>query len=1287
MRRDAFKLSRMPAGEEAQALTLRSQALLDRRQQSVSKLALDPEPGLPVSDAADEIRQLVQQHQVIIVAGETGSGKTTQLPKICLSAGLGTAGMIGHTQPRRIAARTVAQRIAQETGGELGEQVGYAVRFADKTRDETLVKIMTDGLLLAEIRQDRFLEKYDAIIVDEAHERSLNIDFLLGYLKRLIVKRPDLKVIITSATIDVDRFAAYFNGAPVVTVGGRTYPVQVEYRHDVEESELQLIAVLEEIDARPLGKARDVLIFFSGEREIFDAARQLRKHFAQRFEILPLYARLSAADQRRIFGPSQARRRIVLATNVAETSLTVPNIGYVVDSGLARVARYSYRSKLQRLPIEPISQASANQRMGRCGRVAPGICYRLYDEQDFLSRPLFTDAEIRRVNLASVVLQMQALGLGDINRFPFIDPPEPKAIKDAMRLLEELRAIEKGRLTPRGRKMSRIPVDPRLGAMLIASSEQGCLTEMLIIVSGLAAQDVRERPMEKAQAADTAHEMFLDERSDFIAYLNLWRWIDQQRSQLTNSRWQAALRKRFINPVRVREWRELHRQIKTVCHEVGLRGNDDPANFRQLHESILVGSLSQIAQHEERGKYMGPRNQRLSIFPGSALAKRTPKWIVASEIVETRRVFARGVASVERGWIEAHAQHLLRRRTSDPVWSMKRGEVVAYESISLYGLVLAERRPVAYHQIDPDFCRDQLIREGLVRGALQDPPKFLRHNLALAAKILDAEAKGRRRDLLISEDDLYARYAALVPKKVCRVSDLRQWLKRAHQEVRQALFFAEADLLRSDDVRSTETDFPGELEVNGMALPLSYRFAPGQKDDGITVTIPSGLLQSVSHQALQWSVPGMLPAVLEQWLRALPKNKRKVLAPMPEKVAALSQRLLREDVYRQGRMLSVLATLLKDLYRVQVGAEDWDQQRMPEHLQMYCSVVDDDGKVVAAGRNLQELKDRLKDRMSSAAADFSEYQKVDIQALPDSMPEHVVLRSSAGPVMGFPGLRYVEAGEALHGGGKTQAARQVDLAVFTTSRERDAANRFGFAQLALIKLGKPAQFFRRELAKRKQLGLYFASMGNAQTLTDQCLLSVAWYCYFDGQALPTNDAELDERLTARRGELAEVFRLTLDTFEAVLKQRFDLIRELDDLGSPGLVPSVQDIRAQLDSLVPKDVLAITPWRYLPSLPVYLEGLDFRRQQLRGHVPKDRALIAQVTPLHGRLKAIGETELCDPQILTELHYFLQELRLKLFAEPVALRKRVQPAFVGPGWKVSLKRVEEKIRLEEQRVGLA
>ena len=1290
MRRDAFKLSRMAAGDKATALADASAQLYQQRHAAVQNLDCNLATGLPVSEAGERIRELIASHQVVIVAGETGSGKTTQLPKICLQAGMGKSGMIGHTQPRRIAARTVAQRIAQETGAQLGREVGFAVRFSDQTRDDTLVKVMTDGLLLAEIRHDRFLEKYDAIIVDEAHERSLNIDFLLGFLYRLTQKRRDLKVIVTSATIDVARFSAYFGNAPVVEVGGRTFPVDMEYRGQVDEDDNQLINVLEEIDAKPLSKARDVLAFFSGEREIFDAAKRLRRHFADRFEILPLYARLSAADQRRVFTQSAARRRIVLATNVAETSLTVPNIGYVIDTGLARVARYSYRSKLQRLPIEPISQASANQRAGRCGRIAPGICYRLFDESDFQSRPEFTDAEIRRVNLASVVLQMQALGLGDIYRFPFIDPPEHKAIKDAVRLLEELQAIASGKLTPLGRKMARMPVDPRLAAMLLASGEQGCLAQMLVIVSALAVQDVRERPIEKAQAADTAHEMFVDEQSDFLTYLNLWRWIEQQRAELTNSRWQTALRKRFINPMRVREWREIYRQLKSVCTELGLKANSNPANFQQIHESILVGSLSQIGRFEERGSYLAARNQRMRIFPGSGLAKRSPKWIVAAEIVETRRVFARCVASIESRWIEGHAQHLVRRRTSDPVWSMKRGEVVAYETVSLYGLVLAERRPVAYHTIDPDFCRDLLIREGLVRGGVQDPPAFLRHNLELAAQILDAEAKGRRRDLLISEDHLAAIYDKLMPRHVCRVSDLRHWFKKRAGETKDALFFDEKMLLRRDDVGLQESDFPSALQLSELELPLKYRFAPGQPDDGITVTIPAGVLPSVNAELLEWSVPGMLPAVIEFWLRSLPKNKRKLLAPLPDKLPHLTNRLLQPQCYRQGRLLTALSQLLRDLHRIEVTAEDWDKERLPEHLRMRCAVVDESAKELASGRELQQIKDKLANKLVPAASDFSDYEQADIEAFPEQLPDHIVVQTAAGPTVGFPGLSF--CGTKATKGAKVSKAEKgkrgsVNLAVFASAAERDIANRHGYAQLALTQLGKPAQFFRRELGKHRQLGLYFASLGNAEVLAEELLLSVAWYCYFDGRTLPSTAQEFTQRMADCRGELADVFALTLSSFETVLKLRFELVGLIDSLRSPGLLPSLDDAKTELDALVPSNVLSITPLRFLPSLPFYLEGLKHRLAQLRGHVPKDRQLMQQVKPLHQRLEAIKMAEMHDPSIDAELHFLLQELRLKLFAEPLALQKRPRPAFVGSDSKVSLKRVEEKMRLEEQRVGLA
>ncbi|MEQ8990382.1 MAG: ATP-dependent RNA helicase HrpA, partial [Pseudomonadales bacterium] len=791
---------------------------------------------LPITAHAAEIGELLGRHQVVVVAGETGSGKTTQLPKICLQAGLGAERMIAHTQPRRLAARSVAARIAEELSVPLGEEVGYAVRFSDRTGPRTRLKIMTDGLLLTEIRRDRWLERYDAVIVDEAHERSLNIDFLLGYLRRVIDRRRDLRLIITSATIDVQAFSAHFRDAPVVEVGGRGYPVAVRYVGGEDSHEARLLACLEEIEAGPQGRARDVLVFQSGEREILDTARMLRAAVGDRMEILPLYARLSQREQQRVFRPGQ-RRRVVLATNVAETSITVPNIGYVIDPGLARISRYSYRSKLQRLPVEPISRASADQRMGRCGRVAPGVCYRLYDEADYLGRPEYTDPEIRRTNLASVVLSMEAFGLGDPSRFPFLDPPDPGAVRDARRLLEELTALDGRGLTAVGRTMARLPVDPRLARMLVAANAMRCLTELLIIVSGLAVQDPRERPPDKQGSADRAHATFADPRSDFLALLNLWRFFEQARQEHSRSGLKRELEQRFLSPSRMHEWRELHRQLLLAVREHDMTLNDAPADYASVHQAVLSGSLSLIGLHDEKGEYQGPRNLKFRVFPGSALADRTPRWLMAGEIVETRRIYARCVAAVEPAWIEAAAAHLVKRNYSEPHWSERRGEVLAYETVLLYGLPLVERRRISYARIDPDLCRTLMIRDGLVAGAVARPPPFLEHNLALVTELLDEEARGRQRGLLIAEGAQADLYEARLPTSVCSMTQLERWWRRAGEDERQALFFDRPLLTDQAGRPITEDDFPSSLTVRGVEFPLKYRFAPGEPDDGISVRV------------------------------------------------------------------------------------------------------------------------------------------------------------------------------------------------------------------------------------------------------------------------------------------------------------------------------------------------------------------------------------------------------------------------------------------------------------------
>ncbi len=1252
--------------------------LREAREAARSRLDLSFAPDLPVSEAAAELRDALAANQVVVVAGETGSGKTTQLPKLLLEAGLGVGGMIAHTQPRRLAARTVAKRIAEEVGCELGAEVGFAVRFSDQTDQRTLLRVMTDGLLLTEIRSDRLLRKYDAVIIDEAHERSLNIDFLLGYLKRLLDRRQDLKVVVTSATIDVERFAAFFGNAPVVSVGGRTYPVELVYRDPADEDPLSAVAgALDEIEAGPHRGARDVLVFFPGEREIFEAARYLRRQYGEALEILPLYARLSFAEQRKIFAPSGSRRRVVLATNVAETSLTVPNIGYVIDLGVARINRYSYRSKLQRLPIEPIAQASADQRKGRCGRVAPGVCYRLYSEQDLAGRPEFTDAEIHRVNLASVVLQMQAFRLGDISRFPFLEPPDPRAVKDAYRLLEELKALEQGKLTEIGRAMARMPVDPRLARMLVEASRQGAVNEVLIVASALAVQDPRERPLTKRQAADEAHARYADEKSDFVTFLKLWRWLEAQRQELTRNRFNSLLGKRFLNAQRIREWREVHRQLLLVCRDLGFKLNSTEASYGAIHESILAGSLSLIGLHDERGSYLGARNLKMRIFPGSGLAGRTPKWIVAGEIAETSRVYARQVAAVEAGWIERQASHLVKSQYSAPFWSLARGEVMAHKSVSLYGLRLAEKRQVSYAKIDRSVSRDLFIREGLVAGRVKAPPDFLEHNLRLAGEVEELEAKGRRRDLLASDDDLFAFYDKRLPEDICRVHDLVKWLRRANQAEQNALYMDTQVLLRNPEGNLAEADYPSELVIDDdVRLQLKYRFAPGAAEDGVTVMVPVGLLPALNAEVLEWSVPGYLGLVVEQWLRSLPKQRRRMLVPFPDKVAEFTGALLKPGVYRQGRFLSALAGLLKDRYRVAVSEADWDRERIDPHLKIRVVVHDEAGKTLASGRDLRDLKKQLTAEDHQDAAPRRDM--TGLTAFPQVTIEHQEIHGgAAAATVKYPGFEDQQSAVALR--------------LFDSSNERDRAHRRGLSRLALFELGKVGGYFRRELDKHPQLGLHFATLGDAQTLKDELLRNVVWYCFFEDRPLPQTAQAFSDRLHEHRGELGDCFNVTVGLFAEALSRRFECRRELDGLTSKAYAQSRADIEAHLERLVPPDVLAQTPARYLTLVPRFLLGIHRRLSHLPGHVPQDIRIINELQPFSERLERIRSSDLCDLARFQDLRMLVEELRLARFAEPVA-RVKVSPhpldrAYFGAGWKASAKRVADELKREEQRLGLA
>ena len=961
--RDAYALRRALNGKRSlsprqRARLASSKAAYDRRSASVPNI--DFPQQLPIANHIDEIVALLGSHQVIIVAGETGSGKTTQLPKACLRAGLGRRGLIGHTQPRRLPARAVAERIAAELKTPFGGVVGYAVRFSERYGDDTLVKVMTDGLLLTEIRTDRNLLNYEVLIIDEAHERSLNVDFLIGYARTLLRRRPELKLIITSATIDVEAFRAHFDGAPVVAVGGRGYPVDVVYREQEDGFEQAVQGCLEEI-ARSAGSGpRDVLVFLPGEREIFDTSRWLKREYGDHYDILPLYARLPAREQRRIFATGP-RRRLVLATNVAETSLTVPNIGYVIDPGMARISRYSYRSKIQRLPIEPISQASAEQRKGRCGRVAPGTCYRLYASEDFDGRPQYTDPELQRTNLASVVLQMRAFRLGKTQDFPFIDPPDPRVVRDAERSLNELGALDGERLTRVGRTMAQLPVDPRLARMLIAANRLRALREMLIIVSALSIQDPRARPMDKREAADRKHREYADGKSDFLTFVNLWNTLETARRDMTRSAFRRMLESSFLSPSRVGEWRAVHRQLLLAVKRQGMRINGRDADYARVHQALLAGSLSFIGMRDvDAGMYRGARSLKFRIFPGSALARRQPQWIVAAEIAETQRTYARCVAAVEPAWIEGAATSVLKRTWSEPHWDDARGEAVASERVTVYGLPVVENRRVSYARIDPSASREIFVRDALLRSRSAVSAPFLDHNRETARRIAGLQAKARRADLLATDRAQAAFYLERLPQEVLSVRTLAGWLRQADTAAVAKLHMSEADLLARADFGVSDTDFPASLLVDGLELALKYRFAPGEPDDGVSVQVGVGALPHLERETLEWLVPGFFEQKCVALLRALPKSARRRLLPLGDKARRVSACLSQPERYRRaGGLRTALAECIQAEFGLRFEPADFRDSAISPFLRMNVQVVDSKGRMVDQDRDIDALKARM----------------------------------------------------------------------------------------------------------------------------------------------------------------------------------------------------------------------------------------------------------------------------------------------------------------------------------------
>lgn len=1245
-------------------------ARVNARRMSVPTVRYDD--SLPIAAKRDEIKKVLAQHQVLIIAGETGSGKTTQLPKICLELGRGQHGLIAHTQPRRIAARSVASRVAEELATPLGGLVGYQVRFEDQSDANTLVKLMTDGILLAETQHDRFLERYDTIIVDEAHERSLNIDFLLGYLKTLLPRRPDLKVIITSATIDLQRFSEHFDDAPIIEVSGRTFPVDTWYRpltaeQDEEGNQIEsdltvdqaILAALDEIAAFERSERKtpgDVLVFLPGEREIRDAADILRKAQLRHTEILPLYARLSPAEQQRIF-QSHPGRRVILATNVAETSLTVPGIRYVIDSGTARISRYSYRAKVQRLPIEAVSQASANQRKGRCGRVEPGVCIRLYGEEDFLARPEFTDPEILRTNLAAVILQMLHLRLGEIDQFPFIEPPDGKAISDGFNLLQELSAVNReNQLTPMGRQLARLPIDPRLGRMLLEGARQGSLQEVLIIASVLSVQDPRERPPERQQAADQAHAQWKDADSDFAALVNLWRGFEEQRQELGASALRNWCRKQFLNYLRLREWRDAHRQLGLICRDLQLQVNKDPADYPKFHKAVLSGLLSQIGQKTEDGDYLGARQRRFWVHPSSGMGRKKPQWLMAAELVETTKLYARMVAKIEPDWIEPLAGHLIKKNHFEPHWEKKRGQVVAFEQITLYGMIVVGRRPVHFGPIDPVVSRELFIREGLVRGEIQSRAKCLTANHKLLEQLDELEAKARRRDILADEETLYGFYEARLPVEIHQTATFDSWYKVNSQKHPDLLIMREEDVLAREASEVTAAQYPDTLRLGDLSLQLSYHFEPNHPRDGVTLRVPAPLLPALPGERLEWLVPGLLEAKCISLVRNLPKALRKNFVPVPDFIRAALARL----TFAEGSLPHALGRELLRMTGARVSDEAWAEaaQQVDSHLRMNIEVLDGQGKFLGEGRDLAELTARFAEASSAAlAAPSTSKSQQPVQAKAFTKVEQTTQQNIAGLSMTvYPAL--------VEEGGTVKEGR------FSTAAEAEYQHRRALQRLLLQQLAEPAKFLRGKLPGQTELGLLYRELGRIEALIEDILLASLDSCVLEGEAsLPRDGAALAALAERKRGAWAEhaerLARLTLD----VLKLWHGLQKRFKGKIDLTHAVALNDIKQQLGNLVYPGFVRDTPAIWLKELPRLLKAVELRLEKLPSQVQKDRVWSGELSNLwaqyQARLNKHGQEGKRDPQ-LEAYRWLLEEYRVSLFAQQLGTTVPVSDKRLSKQW---------------------
>ncbi|THA60385.1 ATP-dependent RNA helicase HrpA [Streptomyces sp. A0958] len=1284
--RDAHRLGRRLEGARRIRKPEAQQAVLDEiaaqagkaagrlTQRAARVPAVSYPEQLPVSQKKDEILEAIRDHQVVIVAGETGSGKTTQIPKICMELGRGVRGMIGHTQPRRIAARTVAERIADELKTPLGEAVGWKVRFTDQVnQDATFVKLMTDGILLAEIQTDRELLAYDTIIIDEAHERSLNIDFLLGYLARLLPKRPDLKVVVTSATIDPERFARHFGDAPIVEVSGRTYPVEVRYRPLLEDEgddadRDQITAICDAVDELQSEGPGDVLVFLSGEREIRDTADALGRRNLRHTEVLPLYARLSHAEQHRVF-QRHTGRRIVLATNVAETSLTVPGIKYVIDPGTARISRYSHRTKVQRLPIERISQASANQRKGRCGRTSDGICIRLYSEDDFLTRPEFTDAEILRTNLASVILQMTAAGLGDIEKFPFIDPPDHRNIRDGVQLLQELGALDpqekdsRKRLTPLGRKLSQLPVDPRLARMVIEAERNGCVREVMVIAAALSIQDPRERPSEKQTQADQQHARFKDETSDFLAFLNLWRYVREQQKERGSSSFRRMCKQEYLNFLRIREWQDIYAQLRAVAKQMGIELNDEDAPEQSVHTSLLAGLLSHIGLKDtEKNEYLGARSAKFAIFPGSALFKKQPRFVMSAELVETSRLWARVNARVEPEWIEPVAQHLLKRTYSEPHWEKDQAAVMAYERVTLYGVPIVAQRKINFGRIDQEASRDLFIRNALVEGDWRTHHQFFHDNRKLLGEVEELEHRARRRDILVDDETLFDFYDQRIPEHVVSGAHFDSWWKHKRRDEPDALDFERSMLINEKAGAVTKDDYPDSWRQGKLKFRVTYQFEPGADADGVTVHIPLQVLNQVTSEGFDWQIPGLREEVVTELIRSLPKPIRRHYVPAPN----YADRFLDRAVPLQEPLPVTLARELQRMVGVPVTADDFDLGRVPDHLKITFRIVDERRRRVAEDKDLEALKLRLRPKarqaLSKAAAATAgpSGESIERSGLTDwtigTLNKVFETRRAGQPVKAYPAL--VDQGET------------VAVRLFDTEAEQQQAMWRGTRKLILLNIPvNPAKFASDKLTNQQKLALSRNPHGSIQALFDDCATAAADRLIAAHGGPAWDEASFRKLYDKVRADLVDLTVRTIGQVQQILAAWQACERRLKATNSLVLINNVTDVRDHLARLVPPGFVTATGLRRLPDLMRYLVAEDRRLQQMPTNVQRDTTRMEKVHEMQDEYAWLLEQLPKGrpvPQEVLDIRWMIEELRVSYFAHAL-----------GTAFPVSDKRIVKAI----------